>query len=63
MEHTANNPPASLTINWWALLIGTAYANNRLWRIPFNRLTDVNEQLVRGREGIYFGWQFATKAV
>ncbi|MEU6557171.1 alpha/beta hydrolase [Streptomyces sp. NPDC046915] len=44
-------------------MIGTAQANNRLWHIPFNRLTDVNEQLVRGREGIYFGWQFATKAV
>ncbi|WP_406466860.1 alpha/beta hydrolase [Streptomyces hirsutus] len=44
-------------------MLGTAQANNRLWHIPFNRLTDVNEQLVRGREGIYFGWQFATKAV
>ncbi|MEV0689353.1 alpha/beta hydrolase [Streptomyces sp. NPDC050388] len=44
-------------------LIGAAQVNNRLWHIPFNRLTDVNEQLVRGREGIYFGWQFATKAV
>lgn len=44
-------------------MFGTAQANNRLWHIPFNRLTDVNEQLVRGREGIYFGWQFATKAV
>ncbi|MFD0034965.1 alpha/beta fold hydrolase [Streptomyces sp. NPDC055059] len=44
-------------------LVGTAQANNRLWHIPFNRLTDVNEQLVRGRENIYFGWQFATKAV
>ncbi|AOP51284.1 hydrolase [Streptomyces lydicus] len=44
-------------------LVGTAQVNKRLWHIPFNRLTDVNEQLVRGREGIYFGWQFATKAV
>ncbi|MFC5673651.1 alpha/beta fold hydrolase [Streptomyces incanus] len=40
-----------------------AQADNRLWHIPFNRLTDVNEQLVRGSEGIYFGRQFATKAV
>ncbi|MGW4566522.1 alpha/beta fold hydrolase [Streptomyces sp. NPDC004561] len=44
-------------------VIGSAEVNNRLWHIPFNRLTDVNEQLVRGRESIYFGWQFATKAV
>ncbi|WP_317447459.1 alpha/beta hydrolase [Streptomyces collinus] len=44
-------------------LVGTEEANNRLWHIPFNRLTDVNEKLVRGREDIYFGWQFATKAV
>ena len=44
-------------------LIGGTAANNRLWHIAFNRLADVNEQLVRGREDIYFGWQFATKAV
>ncbi|WUW58896.1 alpha/beta hydrolase [Streptomyces sp. NBC_01456] len=44
-------------------MIGSAQVNDRLWHIPFNRLTEVNEQLVRGREGIYFGWQFATKAV
>ncbi|MET8448565.1 alpha/beta hydrolase [Streptomyces sp. NPDC005209] len=44
-------------------MIGSAQVNNRLWHIPFNRLADVNEELVRGREGLYFGWQFATKAV
>jgi pimeloyl-ACP methyl ester carboxylesterase len=44
-------------------LIGTTQANNRLWHIPFNRLAEVNELLVKGREDIYFGWQFATKAV
>ncbi|WP_369394733.1 alpha/beta fold hydrolase [Streptomyces sp. CG1] len=44
-------------------LVGTEQANNRLWHIPVNRLTNVNEKLVRGREDIYFGWQFATKAV
>ena len=44
-------------------LIGGTPANNRLWHIAFNRLTDVNEELVRGREDVYFGWQFATKAV
>ncbi|WP_260148762.1 hypothetical protein [Streptomyces sp. PanSC9] len=43
-------------------MIGTAQVNNRPWHVPFNRLSDVNEQLVRGREGIYFGCQFATKA-
>jgi pimeloyl-ACP methyl ester carboxylesterase len=37
-------------------------SNNRLWHIPFNRIDTLNEQLVRGREHIYFGWQFATKA-
>ncbi|MFF9090365.1 hypothetical protein ACF1BE_28980 [Streptomyces sp. NPDC014991] len=33
-----------------------------MWHIPVNRLTDVNEERVRGREGIPSGWQFATKA-
>jgi pimeloyl-ACP methyl ester carboxylesterase len=37
-------------------------SNNRLWHIPFNRIDKLNEQLVRGREDIYFGWQFTTKA-
>ena len=37
-------------------------SNNRLWHIPFNRIDKLNEQLVRGREHIYFGWQFTTKA-
>ncbi len=33
-----------------------------LWHFNFNRLRDINEQLVRGREEVYFGHQFATKA-
>jgi hypothetical protein len=34
--------------------------NNRLWHIPFNRVNDVlTEQLVRGREDIFFGYEFA----
>ena len=33
--------------------------NNRLWHIPFNRVDDVPEQLVRGREDIFFGYEFA----
>ena len=33
-----------------------------LWHFNFNRLMAVNEKLVRGREHIYFGHQFETKA-
>jgi pimeloyl-ACP methyl ester carboxylesterase len=33
--------------------------NNRLWHIAVNRLDKVNEQLVQGREDIYFGYEFA----
>jgi len=33
--------------------------NNTFWHIPFNRLAELNEQLVRGREDLYFGFQFA----
>ncbi|HEX8856792.1 MAG TPA: alpha/beta hydrolase [Thermoleophilaceae bacterium] len=36
--------------------------NNRLWHIAVNRLDDVNEQLVRGREDIYFGYEFGIQA-
>src|SRR5512132_3086807 len=36
--------------------------NNRLWHIAVNRLAEVNEQLVRGREDIYFGYEFAIQA-
>lgn len=43
-------------------LFGPAAANLRLWQFGFNRLTDLNEELVRGRERLFFGWQFATKA-
>jgi pimeloyl-ACP methyl ester carboxylesterase len=43
-------------------LFANAHLNNALWHFAFNRLTDVNDQLVTGREQIYFGWQFATKA-
>ena len=45
-----------------APLLGSSAANNRLWHFAFNRLAEVNEQLVAGREHIYFGHQFATKA-
>lgn len=43
-------------------LFGSQEASNRLWHCAFNRLTGVNEQLVGGREHLYFGHQFATKA-
>jgi pimeloyl-ACP methyl ester carboxylesterase len=40
-------------------LFGPERLNNAFWHIPFNRLTELNEQLVRGREDLYFGFQFA----
>jgi pimeloyl-ACP methyl ester carboxylesterase len=33
--------------------------NNRLWHLSFNRVEKVPEQLVEGREGIFFGYEFA----
>jgi pimeloyl-ACP methyl ester carboxylesterase len=36
--------------------------NDRLFHFGFNRLDDINDQLVAGREDAYFGWHFATKA-
>jgi pimeloyl-ACP methyl ester carboxylesterase len=37
--------------------------NTRLWHIAFNRLDgDVNERLVRGREDVYFGAEYAQSA-
>ncbi len=43
-------------------LFANAHLNNALWHFAFNRLAAVNDQLVSGREDVYFGWQFATKA-
>lgn len=43
-------------------LFGPASVNLKLWQFGFNRLTGLNEELVRGRERVFFGWQFATKA-
>jgi len=43
-------------------LFMNAHLNNALWHFAFNRLAAVNDQLVTGREQIYFGWQFAAKA-
>ncbi|MFI5843960.1 alpha/beta fold hydrolase [Catenuloplanes sp. NPDC051500] len=36
--------------------------NEFLWHFAFNRLQDINERMVAGREEIYFGHQFASKA-
>ncbi len=44
-------------------MLGPDAANARLWHFAFNRLDALNEQLVRGREHVYFGYQFASKAV
>jgi pimeloyl-ACP methyl ester carboxylesterase len=43
-------------------LFAPAHLNNALWHFAFNRLAAVNDQLVAGREEVYFGWQFAAKA-
>ncbi len=43
-------------------LFANAHLNNALWHFAFNRLAAVNDQLIAGREEVYFGWQFATKA-
>lgn len=39
----------------------SAAISQRFWHFGFNRLSDLNEELVRGRESLYFGHQFATK--
>ncbi len=44
-------------------LLGAGSVSNRLWHIPFNRTPGINEQLVAGREDLFYGWQFAQKAV
>jgi pimeloyl-ACP methyl ester carboxylesterase len=36
--------------------------NERLWHLAFNQLPKVNEQLVTGREGIFFGAEFDASA-
>jgi pimeloyl-ACP methyl ester carboxylesterase len=36
-----------------------SFVNDKLWHIPFNRVEGVPEQLITGREDIYFGYEFA----
>jgi pimeloyl-ACP methyl ester carboxylesterase len=43
-------------------LLSNGHLNERLFHFGFNWLDGLNERLVTGREDIYFGWQFATKA-
>lgn len=42
--------------------LGPAKVNDKQWHFGFNRLEGLNEALVRGREDLFFGWQFANKA-
>jgi len=37
--------------------------NDVLWHISFNRVQQLNEQLVRGREDIFFSFEFNTRTV
>ncbi|MFC9078712.1 alpha/beta hydrolase [Streptomyces sp. NPDC057062] len=46
-----------------APVFGSAWLNDRVWHIGFNRLTEINELLVRGREDIFFGFEFDINAV
>ena len=36
--------------------------NDRLWHLGFNRLNKINEQLVQGREDVFFRWEFDAAA-
>src|SRR3954451_8405241 len=36
--------------------------NDRLWHLGFNRIDGLNEQLVTGREDVFFGWEFDAAA-
>ena len=38
------------------------HLNERLWHLAFNQLPKINEQLVTGREGIFFGAEFDASA-
>ena len=44
-----------------AALFVPAPVNDRLWHIPFNRVEGIPEQLVAGREDIFFGYEFAVQ--
>ena len=44
-------------------LLIPAARNERIWHVAFNRAAEVNERLVRGREDVYFGNEYAVSAV
>lgn len=44
------------------LLSDDRWVSDFLWHFNFNRALGVNERLVEGREDLYFGYQFDTKA-
>jgi pimeloyl-ACP methyl ester carboxylesterase len=44
-------------------VFGPKWLNDRVWHIGFNRLAEVNELLVRGREDIFYGFEFDINAV
>jgi pimeloyl-ACP methyl ester carboxylesterase len=35
--------------------------NNKLWHIPFNRVETLPEQLIAGREDVFYGYEFAVQ--
>jgi pimeloyl-ACP methyl ester carboxylesterase len=43
-------------------LILPPQAVDRLWHIPFNQLAETNERLVRGREDVFIGAEYAASA-
>ncbi|WP_306215384.1 alpha/beta fold hydrolase [Actinoplanes sp. RD1] len=43
-------------------LLGDRQLSDFLWHFNFNRTRSINEAMVRGREEVYIGHQFATKA-
>ncbi|MFI5798957.1 alpha/beta fold hydrolase [Streptomyces sp. NPDC051677] len=43
-------------------LMSDPVTNEFLWHFAFNRLADINDRMVAGREEIYFGHQFTSKA-
>jgi pimeloyl-ACP methyl ester carboxylesterase len=43
-------------------LLGDRRLSDFLWHFNFNRAFEINERMVEGREDLYFGHQFASKA-
>ena len=43
-------------------LLAPGPLNDRLWHLAFSRIDTLNEQLVVGREDLFFGWEFDAAA-